>query len=145
MLCKPIRCFSVLFDDAVNCWHFTVWVTDEWMKEENRWDYIDRRKGIFRTTPCKSSTLCTKTPTLTDLWLNPRLSIFRYFKYLIQIWIFVHSKWQKINWYTLTGNGAWKFLLKWCHNFFVKMFLFFPRRRYCKGQFVYMYIITCIK
>jgi hypothetical protein len=45
------------------------------------------------------------------------ISLFRDFKYLIHIWIFMYSKWQKINCYTLTGNGAGKFMLKLYNHF----------------------------
>lgn len=78
---------------------------------------------VPRQHPVRSSILCTKTPTLTDLWLNPRLSVQR-FKDVVQIWIFMYSKWQKINCYTLTGKDAQKFLPKLCLQLCENVFFF---------------------
>lgn len=51
------------------------------------------------------------------------VSVFRDFKDVIQIWIFMYSKRQKINCYTLTGNYARKFLPKLCHQLCENVFV----------------------
>jgi hypothetical protein len=144
MLCKPIRCFIVLFDGVINCWHFRVWVTDEWKKEGNRWDYIDRRNVSSRTATCAISNLCKKNLQHWETCDWTHVSMFRNFKDLIQIWIFIYSKWQKINRYTLTGNGTRKFMLKFCHQLCENIFVL-SVAIYCNEQFICIRIITCIR
>jgi hypothetical protein len=51
------------------------WRMNKKKKKENRWDYIDRRNRSSCTIPCTISTLCTKTQTLTDLWLNSHVTV----------------------------------------------------------------------